>query len=67
MKYEGLDLLNNHFLNKGTAFTKEERKENHIEGLLPPFVQTLDQQVEQAYENYSNHNHPSKGWFALGL
>lgn len=26
MKYEGLDLLNNHFLNKGTAFTKEERK-----------------------------------------
>ncbi|AYE38112.1 malolactic enzyme [Companilactobacillus zhachilii] len=54
MKYTGLDLLNNHFLNKGTAFTKEERKENHIEGLLPPFVQTLDQQVEQAYENYSS-------------
>ncbi|WP_338233003.1 malolactic enzyme [Companilactobacillus muriivasis] len=54
MKYTGLDLLNNHFLNKGTAFTKEERKDNKIEGLLPPFVQTLDQQVEQAYENYSN-------------
>ncbi|PMD70766.1 malolactic enzyme [Companilactobacillus nuruki] len=53
MKSEGLDLLNNHFLNKGTAFTKEERKENKIEGLLPPFVQTLDQQVEQAYENYN--------------
>jgi len=54
MKYTGLDLLNNHFLNKGTAFTKEERKDNKIEGLLPPFVQTLEQQVEQAYENYSN-------------
>ncbi|MFC6176125.1 malolactic enzyme [Companilactobacillus huachuanensis] len=54
MKYTGLDLLNNHFLNKGTAFTKEERKDYKIEGLLPPFVQTLDQQVEQAYENYSS-------------
>jgi len=58
MKYEGLDLLNNHFLNKGTAFTKEERKENKIEGLLPPFVQTLDQQVEQAYENYTSKATP---------
>ncbi|KRO00146.1 malolactic enzyme [Companilactobacillus kimchiensis] len=58
MKYTGLDLLNNHFLNKGTAFTKEERKANNIEGLLPPFVQTLDQQVEQAYENYSSKPTP---------
>ncbi|WP_125712813.1 malolactic enzyme [Companilactobacillus kedongensis] len=52
MTYTGLDLLNNPFLNKGTAFTKEERKANKIEGLLPPFVQTLDQQVAQAYEQY---------------
>ncbi len=58
MSYTGLDLLNNHFLNKGTAFTNEERKANHIEGLLPPFVQTLDQQVEQAYENYNSKATP---------
>ncbi|WP_125763928.1 malolactic enzyme [Companilactobacillus hulinensis] len=57
-EYKGLDLLNNPFLNKGTAFTKEERKENNIEGLLPPFVQTLDQQVAQAYEQYGTKPTP---------
>ncbi|KRK65458.1 malate dehydrogenase [Companilactobacillus tucceti DSM 20183] len=58
MTYTGLDLLNNPFLNKGTAFTKEERKANKIEGLLPPFVQTLDQQVAQAYEQYGKKPTP---------
>ncbi|WP_334328787.1 malolactic enzyme [Companilactobacillus sp. HBUAS59699] len=57
-EYKGLDLLNNPFLNKGTAFTKEERKANNLEGLLPPFVQTLDQQVEQAYEQYGTKPTP---------
>ncbi|WP_129044876.1 malolactic enzyme [Companilactobacillus metriopterae] len=54
MTYSGLNLINNPYLNKGTAFTKEERKENNIEGLLPPFVQTLDQQVEQTYLQYQS-------------
>lgn len=52
MTKTGLELLNDPFLNKGTAFTAAERHANKIEGLLPPFVQTLDQQVEQAYEQY---------------
>lgn len=47
----GLNLLNNPFLNKGTAFTKEERKKYGIAGMLPSTVQTLEQQSVQAYTN----------------
>ena len=48
----GFELLNDPFLNKGTAFTTEEREEYGLVGLLPPCVQTIDQQADQAYENY---------------
>ncbi|MFS1021100.1 malolactic enzyme [Enterococcus casseliflavus] len=46
------DILNNPFLNKGTAFTQEERKELGLIGLLPPHVQTIEEQAEQAYLQY---------------
>ncbi|MDV4516283.1 NAD-dependent malic enzyme, partial [Enterococcus faecium] len=45
-------LLNNPFLNKGTAFTKEERAKYGITGMLPSTVQTLEQQSVQAYGQY---------------
>ncbi len=41
----GFDLLNRPLLNKGTAFTEEEREIFHLHGLLPPHVGTLDEQV----------------------
>ena len=42
-------ILNDPFLNKGTAFTQEERKELDLIGLLPPYVQTIEEQATQTY------------------
>lgn len=48
----GVDLLNRRELNKGTAFTEEERSKFGLHGLLPPHVESLDEQVIRAYEAY---------------
>jgi malate dehydrogenase (oxaloacetate-decarboxylating) len=48
----GMDLLNRQGLNKGTAFTEDERSKFGLDGLLPPQVESLEQQVIRAYEAY---------------
>ncbi|MFL6489359.1 MAG: NAD-dependent malic enzyme [Nitrososphaera sp.] len=48
----GKDLMSDSTLNKGTAFTDEERTEFNLHGLLPPAVETLEQQCVRAYEAY---------------
>jgi malate dehydrogenase (oxaloacetate-decarboxylating) len=48
----GKDLLSDPVLNKGTAFTDEERTRFELHGLLPPVVETLEQQCTRAYEAY---------------
>lgn len=48
----GMDLLNRQGLNKGTAFTEEERMQFGLNGLLPPHVESLEEQVVRAYEAY---------------
>jgi malate dehydrogenase (oxaloacetate-decarboxylating) len=50
----GMDLLNMQILNKGTAFTNEERSALALHGLLPPQVETLNEQVVRAYEAYKH-------------
>jgi len=50
--HRGMDLLDTPLLNKGTAFTEAERTALGLHGLLPPQVETLDQQVVRAYDAY---------------
>ncbi|NNU77060.1 NAD-dependent malic enzyme [Clostridium estertheticum] len=47
---KGQDLLRNPYLNKGTAFTKEERKRYELIGLLPNDVRTIEQQEQIIYQ-----------------
>ena len=54
MTKKSYEVLNNPFLNKGTAFTKEERKELELTGLLPPQIQTIEEQAEQVYAQYKS-------------
>jgi len=48
----GVNLLDTPVLNKGTAFTEEERTRFGLHALLPPHAETLDEQVGRAYEAF---------------
>ncbi|MGZ5959442.1 MAG: NAD-dependent malic enzyme [Myxococcaceae bacterium] len=48
----GVTLLEDPICNRGTAFTSEERARLGLDALLPPVVETLDQQCARAYEAY---------------
>ena len=48
----GVEWLNNPVFNKGTAFTEAERDTLGLRGLLPPHVQTMDEQVKRVMNNF---------------
>jgi malate dehydrogenase (oxaloacetate-decarboxylating) len=54
----GIELLNNQILNKGTAFTNHERTEFGLHGLLPPQIESLDSQVVRAYDAFQRKQDP---------
>ena len=50
----GINLIHNPVLNKGTAFTREERRDLGLSGLLPPRICDQDEQVHRVIENFRN-------------
>lgn len=50
--FVGPTLLGTPLLNKGTAFSLQERDALHLRGLLPQEVETIDQQARRAYQQY---------------
>ncbi|KAF2727173.1 hypothetical protein EJ04DRAFT_582214 [Polyplosphaeria fusca] len=64
----GNALLRTPYFNKGSAFTREERDTFKLHGLLPPNVQTLEDQVQRAYEQYSSRpTHLAKNTFMTSM
>ncbi|MEA3411408.1 MAG: NAD-dependent malic enzyme [Pseudomonadota bacterium] len=55
---EGIALLRLVLSNKGTAFTEDERLALGLDGLLPPQVNTLEQQVERVYRGFLRQSDP---------
>ncbi|CAH0525815.1 NAD-dependent malic enzyme [Vibrio hippocampi] len=50
--FAGSALLSTPLLNKGSGFTAEERRSFNLEGLLPENTETIQEQVERAYQQY---------------
>ncbi|MEA2059828.1 MAG: NAD-dependent malic enzyme [Thermodesulfobacteriota bacterium] len=56
IKSRGDELLSNHYMNKGTNFSQQERKDFSIDGALPPHPMSLDEQVEVCENIADNKN-----------
>ncbi len=61
----GEPLLRDPFTNKGTAFTAAERADLGLDGLVPPAVSTMDQQLARVYENYRVKQTPLERYIHL--
>ncbi|MFN0011851.1 MAG: NAD-dependent malic enzyme [Phycisphaerales bacterium] len=61
----GQAVLNHPLLNKDTAFSRQEREALGLEGLLPVEVNTIEQQVERAYESITRKTDPLERYIGL--
>ena len=52
MPLRGMELLNTPILNQGTAFSRQSEPRLGLHGLLPPQVETIEEQVVRAYDAY---------------
>lgn len=65
MALDGAGLLRMALTNKGTAFPEDERIALGVDGLLPPRIATLDDQVERAYRGFSRESSPLRKYVYL--
>jgi malate dehydrogenase (oxaloacetate-decarboxylating) len=63
---KGQALLDRPLLNKGSAFTEDERRALGLLGILPPHVSTLEEQLARAYENYKRKDTELERYIFLG-
>jgi malate dehydrogenase (oxaloacetate-decarboxylating) len=56
--YSGPNLLSMSLLNKGTAFSEQERHDFNLKGLIPHRFETIEEQAERAYLQYSSFDEP---------
>src|SRR5215216_5183890 len=65
---KGYALLDNSLLNKGSAFSEEERREFDLLGLLPPHVSTMEEQLARTYQSYKQkHNDLERYIYLISL
>ncbi|WP_255373931.1 hypothetical protein [Flavobacterium sp. LM5] len=64
-RVSGYDILRNPKLNKGTAFSMEEREKYNLIGLLPEAIETIDNQVERVLNQISRLNKPINKYIFL--
>ncbi|MFT4887422.1 MAG: malate dehydrogenase (oxaloacetate-decarboxylating) [Pseudohongiellaceae bacterium] len=58
ISYAGPSLLETPLLNKGSAFTEKERRTFNLIGLLPPRYETIEEQLERAYQQFCSFDEP---------
>jgi malic enzyme len=65
VRLRGPQLLNHPMYNRATAFTREERRELGLEGLLPDVISTMEQQARRAYGNIARKSDPLERFIGL--
>lgn len=65
IQHRGSSVLNTPLINKGTAFTKEERDQLELNGLLPTHFSTVEEQIQRSYANFCQKRTPLEKYDSL--